>query len=203
MYRVQLPSGEEISVSNLDELRKLGAQAKIWQSSYVYDEKSGRTFQAGEHPFLRNHVAPDPRPQPPQAVMPTPPVMADAPTPQSEASIPLARQFEGPLTLPQGVTEYAYKEYVSQWSTLDWWVAMAVLGIWTGPIAIGMFVYSLIRKQALRQRVAEAGIDPRRLEYDGDARFWASAKPIVNIVGWIVVAIFFAVFVDAVCKRIR
>lgn len=62
MYRVILVNGTEANVGDLDTLRELANSGAISAASPIHDTKSGRTFPAGEHPFLRGILGPPPAP---------------------------------------------------------------------------------------------------------------------------------------------
>lgn len=65
MYRIILPTGVEGNVGDLDTLRELADSGAIHAGTPIHDTVSGRTFAAGEHPFLSGRLRPPPMPPQP------------------------------------------------------------------------------------------------------------------------------------------
>lgn len=73
MYRVIMANGKEAAVGDLDTLRELANSGAIHAGSPIHDVKGKRDFLAGEHPFLKGIVKPDPTPPlPSPAASPAP-----------------------------------------------------------------------------------------------------------------------------------
>ena len=89
---------------------------------------------------------------------------------------------------------YAMEEYTRQYTSLYWYIALAVIGFITGPVAIGLFIYAIVQQNALRRRVAEMGVDPDDLSSAAKARFWDTLQPILSL-GMKGVAIIIAIIV--------
>lgn len=177
------PLGKKQRVTGLDTLAELARAGAIHAGTLVQDEATGKMFLAENHPFLKGKCIPapatasNPLATPPPAPRPSGPAAGHAP------------QFSAPSVHAGGASQgnaFVSEEMVRQFVACNWWIfwgVLALFGFFTSIISIVFFIYAIIRKQGIRQRAAELGIDPDEIATAASARFWQTGGPILKVFG--------------------
>lgn len=180
MYEVTLPTGQSLTVKDFTQLKSMAMAGMFDADASIFDKTQNYRFRAGDHPVISKLLPPPPRPvapPPPPAPKPTGPAAGYAPAPSAPSV------HSGMVNADNS---YVSEEMTRQYVACNWWVfwgVLALFGFFTSIISIVFFIYAVIRKQSIRQRAAELGINPDDIAMAANARFWQTGGPILKVFG--------------------
>jgi hypothetical protein len=192
MYEVYLPNGKVMTIKDFALLKDMATAGMFDADTMVLDKTQDHRFRAGDHPVIARLLPPPPKP----TSVPLPDSRAGIPFPEPPDAPPLTGPAAGHAPKPSapsihgGTTPadntFVSEEMVRQFTACNWWVfwgVLAIFGFFTSIISLVFFIYAIIRKQGIRQRAAELGINPDEIALAANTRFWQSGGPIIKVFG--------------------